>query len=565
MIKHLLTPLGKKVSSIPWQTYPRPQLKRNNWICLNGIWDFSVDNSKDIYNIYYNKKILVPFCVESLLSKINKCYKKKSVYHYQRFFKLEKDDTKKTLLHFGAVDQICDIYLNKRLVGHHEGGYLPFSIDISDYLISNNCLELFVYDDLDETFPHGKQKNNRGGMWYTKVSGIWQTVWIEKVPINYIKSLHITPTLNSVEIRINGIDNGIILLDGQEYPYKNGIINISIKNPILWSPENPHLYRFKIKAGNDEVESYFGLRTLQVKSINNIPRLCLNGKPYFFNGILDQGYYSDGIYTPASFASYTEDILKMKELGFNTLRKHIKIEPEFFYYECDRLGMIVFQDMVNNSSYSFLKDTILPNILKFSISDINRHKKYRSRIIFYNHMKETVNVLYNHPSICYWTIFNEAWGQFKADSLYEKLKQIDNTRFIDATSGWYHQTKSDVNSIHTYFKSFKVVSSSLPLVLSEFGGYSYKVLDHSANLKHTYAYKKFKTREEFVNNLRKLYLKEIVPAVSKGLCASIYTQLSDVEDETNGILTYDRAVSKIKKEEFIDIARLIREQITKES
>ncbi len=543
MFNKLYTKEGLSLSQTPWNEYPRPSLKREKWLCLNGLWQFEANGAQ-------KQDILVPFPPESLLSGVNKvCNHLK----YTRSFTLDKDFlTGRVILHFGAVDQIAKVYINDTLVGEHEGGYLPFSFDITSYIHDGeNTITLVAQDLLDKKYPIGKQKLDRGGMWYTPVSGIWQTVWIEPVPQEYIKGISYTANGNNIRIDIYGVQNGTIILLDKEYQFSNGSCNITIDEPIYWSPEHPHLYYFTVVSGADRVESYFALRTLNIKNINGKPRICLNGEPYFFHGVLDQGYFSDGIYLPATPKLYEDDILAMKKLGFNTLRKHIKIEPEYFYHACDRLGIIVFQDMVNNGEYSFVRDTILPTIGIQRISDKFLNKNKASRAFFIQHMKDTVAHLKKFPCIALWTIFNEAWGQFTADKCYDILKSIDNTRIIDATSGWFWQNKSDVDSKHIYFKPLKLNFSSRPMLLSEYGGYVWKLDEHSFNTTKTYGYRIYKTREEMTNGVRKL-LDELVQLTKKGLCGAIYTQLSDVEDETNGILTYDRAVCKIDESEIAD-------------
>jgi len=326
---------------------------------------------------------------------------------------------------------------------------------------------------------------------------------------------------------------------------------------VLWSPENPHLYPFTVICGEDRVESYFALRTLTVERVNGKMRLCLNGEPFFFHGLLDQGYWRDGLYTPPTPEGYAEDIRAMKALGFNTLRKHIKVEPERFYYDCDRLGMVVFQDMVNCGDYSFLHDTVLPTLGLTRLGDRWRHRDPETRKNFLEAMDETVDLLAGHPCICLWTIFNEGWGQFCADEAYERLRARDGTRFIDAASGWFRQEKSDVESLHIYFRRLKLGRQDRPQLLSEFGGYAWKLEDHCFDPKKTYGYRKFTDRESFVRGLRAL-LEELVPRAEQGLCGSIYTQVSDVEDETNGLLTWDREVQKVEPEELADIAGRLR-------
>ena len=550
-MKRLLTEAGENLSGIPWNRYPRPQMVREEWLCLNGIWKLTCgDRTSDI---------LVPFCPESLLSGMKWLPEYGKEMIYERSFAIP--DTwkgKRILLHFGAVSRISDAAVNGKKVVHHEESYFPFSVEITDFLADgDNILSVTVINDVSHDHPWGKQKIDRGGMWYTPVSGIWQTVWLEPVPEQYLHSLSIQTGPDQVQIRTAGIDSGTLSLDGETYPIRNGSVSISIKDPRRWSPEDPYLYHFEIRSGDDNVRSYFALRTLSTEYVNGFPRLCLNGKPYFFHGLLDQGYWSDGLYTPADPFGFERDIKAMKASGFNTLRKHIKIEPEQFYYDCDRLGMIVFQDMVNCGDYHFFRDTFLPTIGFLRKDDRNLNPDERVRSNFLSAMEKTVRLLSNHPCICLWTIFNEGWGQFCADEAYDKLKSLDNTRFIDSTSGWFRRYKSDVESLHVYFQKLHAGKSEKPLLLSEIGGWSCKIPEHSFDQKKTYGYRKYTDRNKFVKDLRKFYLDQVVSLISKGLCGTIYTQLSDVEDETNGLLTYDRKVLKILPEEFADIADLL--------
>lgn len=550
-MQKLMTKAGENLTGIPHDRYPRPQLKRDDWINLNGKWDLTI-NEKET-------EILVPFAPESLLSGVEEEVKYGEELIYKRKFKIpNKWEGKRIILHFGAVSRHAVIFINGKKIGEHKNSYLPFSFDITNFIkIGENTLKVKVINDVSELYPYGKQKIDRGGMWYTPVSGIWQTVWLEAVPEEYIKKLDINTTLDTVEILAEGVDEGTVIIEDKEYPLIDGRAKIKISEPKLWSPEEPNLYEFTIKNKEDEVQSYFALRTLETKELNGKPRLFLNGRPYFFNGVLDQGYWSDGLYTPPTLESFEEDILAMKELGFNTLRKHIKIEPEQFYYDADRLGMIVFQDMVNNGKYSYIRDTVFPTIGILKRDDKNLQKNEEVRTNFYDSMEETVKHLKNHPSIALWTIFNEGWGQFSADEAYKFLKNIDDTRFIDTTSGWFHQKDSDVDSLHIYFKKLHLGKENKPQFISEFGGYSYKIPAHSFNLDNTYAYKNFDNREEFVKGLRQLYLNELLPLVEEGLSGAIYTQVSDVEDETNGFLTYDRKRNKVKPEELKDISEKI--------
>ena len=419
------------------------------------------------------------------------------------------------------------------------------------------------YDDLkDQAFHYGKQTLKRGGMWYTPVSGIWQTVWLECVPERHIEKLSIENRGNSVTVSIEPNLEGKVTVAGLgDFSLENGSVTITPENPHYWSPEDPYLYDFAVEAGKDRIESYFAIRTLEIKEVGGYQRLCLNGMPYFFHGLLDQGYWPDGLFTPAAPECYAEDILEMKKLGFNTLRKHIKVEPEEFYYQCDKLGMIVFQDMVNNGDYSFFRDTALPTIGIQKLNDKNLHKDERTRKMFLSSMEATVNQLKNHPCICYWTIFNEAWGQFDSDNVYEIFKKLDDTRFIDSTSGWFRRKKTGVDSRHVYFKPIKLKAGDKPLVLSEFGGYSYKPAGHVFNTEQTYGYGKFENQSEFADAVEKLYRQQVIPAAKTGLCAAIYTQVSDVEDETNGLRSYDRKVEKLTPAQMLPIAEELQNAI----
>ena len=533
-LNHMLTCEGENLSKIPWNVYPRPQLKRDSFFCLNGQWDFSFNDKET--------KILVPFAPESLLSGVKETCEE---CVYKRDFSLPENFIKdKVFLHFGAVDQIAHVYLNGEFVGEHIGGYEHFFFDITAFLKENNELVVKVTDKLDKTLPYGKQTKKRGGMWYTKTTGIWQTVWIESVSESYIKAIDIKADDKKAVITVDGVKTGVAIFEDKSIPFDNSVIEYTPDNIELWSPENPKLYYFTIETEQDKIESYLAFRKLQIKEINNIPRLLLNGKPYFFNGVLDQGYYSDGILTPASEESYINDILLMKEAGFNMLRKHIKVESELFYYHCDRLGMAVFQDMVNNSNYSFLFDTVLPTFFMQKFPDKILHLNKKSRSNFEKEMIQTVNSLKNHPSIVYWTIFNEGWGQFDSARMYETLKKIDSTRFIDSTSGWFRGKKTDVESLHVYFKKLKTVKTNKPVVISEFGGYVLKVENHIFNENKEYGYKTLKDKEEFNLSLLDLFENQLLPLVKQGVCASVYTQVSDVEDEINGLVTYDRKVKK---------------------
>ena len=551
-----------KKETIPLSQYPRPQLVRDSYICLNGEWDFTITNIKSGAS-EYTGKITVPFPPESRLSGVDKEINKHSKMIYTKNFSLPEGFLRdKLILHFGAADQYCTLYINDKEVGSNTGGYLPFSFDITDFIkIGVNTISLTVTDPLNKNLPYGKQCKKRGGMWYTPVSGIWQTVWLESVTNDYIKELKITPTLNSVNIEINSSvkDKTLILEtpEGEiEYIVNGNSISIEIDNPVLWSPENPHLYNFTVISGKDTVKSYFALREVSIKKINDKPYICLNQKPYYFHGLLDQGYFSDGIFIPATYEGYKNDILKMKACGFNMLRKHIKTEPELFYYYCDKYGMIVFQDFINSGKYNFLLDTALPTAF-FKKGLPHKANKIR-REEFIKTGDGILKLLYNHPSVVYYTIFNEGWGQFSADKCYKHFKALDKPRIFDTASGWFKNRLSDVESEHIYFKPVKLKpTKDKPLVLSEFGGYSCKIKEHAFNLKKTYGYRFFNKREDFEVALIKLYTNEILPALKSGLNATVLTQVSDVEDETNGLLTYDRQILKVDAKKLSETADML--------
>lgn len=545
-----------KFTDTPWGEYPRPQFRRDSFLNLNGEWDLSVLKDSVFSPV---GTIIVPYPPESELSNIKRALEKDEQYVYSRTFSFAPNFVKdKVILHFGAVDQIAEIKINDKKAGEHIGGYLPFSFDITNLIHEGeNTIKVTITDQLNLELAYGKQREKRGGMWYTPISGIWQTVWIESVCENHLQNISIKTHNNSVKFKvIGGEETKTIIIGGDSYTFSGNEFETDIKDAIMWSPENPYLYDFELISGDDHIKSYFALRDIEIQKIGGKSFICLNGKPYFFNGLLDQGYYQDGIYTPRSADEYKKDILLAKNLGFNMLRKHIKIEPDIFYYYCDKYGMIVFQDMVNSGKYNFFIDTALPTIgLKKGIT--HRASKYR-RKHFEDSSKETITLLHNHPCVCYYTIFNEGWGQYDADRIYTCLKALDPSRVWDATSGWFTEKLSDVKSEHVYFKKLKLKSDgSRPLVLSEFGGYSYKIMEHSFNQNKTYGYRFFDDGKKFLEAIKALYIDEVIPNIKNGLCATVLTQISDIEDETNGLITYDREVVKIDEDVMKDISNLI--------
>ena len=547
---------------IPWSEYPRPQMKRDSYVNLNGYWDLN------------GEQVRVPFPPQSVLAE----YPKKVGDHlvYTRHFVLPEGFRKeKVLLHFGAVDQVAEVYINDVLVGKHEGGYLKFFFDITGALQNGeNKLTVKVTDTLSKDYPYGKQCKKREGMWYTPVSGIWKTVWLESVPDTFIDHIKFTSDLEgvTVDVSVNGLpaDNAecklVVFTDEGEYTFPlekkgdasgyAGYVSVAnITTPKLWTPKQPHLYLAKVIMGTDAVDTYFALRTVTIEEVDGQKRICLNRQPIFMHGVLDQGYYSDGIYLPAEAEEYKDDILRMKELGFNFLRKHIKVEPDIFYHYCDTCGMLVMQDMVNNGSYSFIRDTALPTIGMKKKSDQAPFVSKKRKEIFLNHMMETVEHMYSFPSVVAYTIFNEGWGQFESDKAYQMVKEADATRIIDSTSGWFAQQYSDVDSRHIYFRSEELPQTVMPLFLSECGGFTYAEPEHGYSKYNSYGYGGYKTSEELTDAIVDMYDQMVVPASKESLCGCVYTQLSDVEEENNGLYTYDRKVCKVQKEKMQGIAK----------
>lgn len=535
--------------------YPRPQLKRNSFINLNGVWKC---NGNDI---------IIPFPPQAKVSN----YKGKITDElvYEKYFSLPEDiinSENRLLLHFGAVDQSCEIYLNKYFVGKHVGGYLPFTFDISLFIKKENHLTVIAHDNLDMTYPYGKQTKHSHGMWYTAVSGIWQTVWLESVPQNYIKNLKIIPHERCLNLYVDTeleykvkIPIGDRLYEGI-FEHKFITIDLSDYDLCYWTTDHPYLYSLFIETKYDQVESYFAMRSITIEKINQKRKLCLNHQPLFLNAVLDQGYFPDGHFIPQYPNGYSQDIMRMKELGFNALRKHIKIEPDLYYYECDRLGMLVIQDMVNSGKYSFFRDTFLPNIGLQHKKDTCQFDQKRKEF-FKQHCLETIETLYNHPSIIIYTIFNEGWGQFDSDEIYRILNKADPTRLYDSTSGWFKQHDSDFESIHMYFRNKKLKSKQdRPIFLSECGGYVRKI-EHHCYTKKSYGYGKANNEKQLMKKINKLYQKSILGSIKDGLCGCVYTQLSDIENELNGLYTFDREICKVNKKEMLEIKRKIDENL----
>lgn len=537
------------------RTCPRPQLRRDSFFPLSQGWTLN------------GRPIRVPWPPQAPLS--GWTGEVGDVLRYKTAFTLPEGFAApgfRVLLHFGAVDQVAEAWVNGKTVVRHEGGYLPFSADITAALLpGENRLEVKAVDTLSRDYPYGKQHKRPHGMWYTPVSGIWQPVWLEAVPERgAVSALRITPDLTGIDVEVEagGAEFTVSVPLGEgRYVTARGVegsVRLELPHPHLWSPEDPYLYELTATTETDRVESYFALRTVTTREISGRPRLCLNGKPVFLHGVLDQGYFEDGLFLPAEPEEYERDILRMKELGFNTLRKHVKIEPEAFYHACDRLGMLVLQDMVNSGGYGYLRDTVIPNFVSRRRSDLGGGGSEKRKAFFERHCLDTVAHLQNHPCIVGWTIFNEGWGQYDSDRICRLLKGADSTRFFVSASGWFAQEEGDVESEHIYFSS-RVLEGTRPgkfLLLSECGGFPLRVEGHTARNRKSYGYGgQAHTPGELTGRVQGLYDDMVLPSVPKGLCGCIYTQLSDVEGENNGLYTYDRQVRKVSAGAMLDVAR----------
>lgn len=572
----------------PLPDYPRPQLARERWVNLNGVWEHAFTPTAE-RPTSYDGPIVVPFSPEAPLSGVGRQLQPHEWLWYRRRFTAPAlAHWGRMLLHFGAVDQSCTVWVNGHEVGSHTGGYLPFGFDVTDHLQDglqdgDNLLEVRVRD-LSETGVHarGKQRLDRGTIWYTAQSGIWQTVWLEPVPAAYVDRLVLVPHLDrgALEVTVvvsTGSTNGAgsttgsgsappptarVVVSSGDGSTTVGEATVRVGQPALiplsevrpWTPEDPHLYDVEVTLGEDRVTSYAGLRSFGVgPDTDGHPRLLLNGEPVVHVGVLDQGYWPDGLLTPPSDAAMVHDIEAMKALGFNMLRKHVKIEPLRWYAHCDRIGMLVWQDMVNGGGrYRHLVAT-LPATRPVRLSD-RRHALFHredaaGREEFRREVRETVELLRNVVSLAVWTPFNEGWGQFDANDVAREVATLDPTRQVNHVSGWIDQGGGDLRSFHRYLRPFRMPSrwwgrrDSRVVAVSEYGGMSMRVDGHDWSSRE-FGYRHVENRDELEAAFVALH-EPLRDAVRQGLGALAYTQLTDVEDELNGLLTWDREVSKL--------------------
>lgn len=577
--------------------YPRPQLKRDSFLSLNGIWQYAIakpektaSSAKDaskakgaleakatVQKICAGK-ILVPFCPEAPLSGVSHILQPDELLYYKRTFVLPEHFQKdRVLLHFGAVDQVCLLWLNGKYVGKHEGGYTPFTFDITCFLHDGeNEIRLRVQDKTEYApFGRGKQRLHPSGkyasLFYTPTSGIWQSVWLESVPETYITELKIDPLFDEGKVGICVRTNGeltkeashaacVVSLHGetvleQEIALGAGEQFLMLPDFAPWTPEQPNLYDLEVRVGEDAVKSYFGMRKIAVMpDAKGILRFFLNNEPVFLNGLLDQGYWPDGLLTAPSDEALVYDIEKLKGMGYNLIRKHVKVEPERFYYHCDRLGMLVWQDMPNGGEiYNMFFVTELPNTFDWFCRHVSDHfyglfarKSAFGRRQYYEELEHMVTTLYNHPSIVAWVPFNEGWGQFDAKKATKLLRELDASRLVNEACGWFDQGGGDMYTIHNYRRSLHTKPQKDRVVaLTEYGGYSLQVPGHMACQK-SFGYKAYDTTEQLTDAYEALMQRDILSNIENGLSAAIYTQVSDIEEEINGLMTYDRAVDKME-------------------
>ncbi len=525
-----------------WPEYPRPQMVRSNWTNLNGLWDYAITDNSLAKPVKWDGEILVPFAVESALSGVKKTVLPDQLLWYHRNFQTIPESSTRTLLHFDAVDWQSTVWINGKLIGCHTGGNDPFTFDISDVVKSgDNELIVKVFDPTDKGYqPKGKQVLHPGGMMYTAVTGIWQTVWLETVPMDYIQSLKIVPDIDNETVNVTVNASALRMVEitasykGKEVAQKKAMSGsptaLKINNPVLWDAGKPNLYDLEVKLLNndkpvDTVTSYFGMRKIEVKKDEQgLNRLFLNNRPLFQYGLLDQGWWPDGLYTPPTEEAMIYDIKVTRDFGMNMIRKHVKYECARWYYACDKMGMLVWQDM--------------------PAGDTGKHQQAKDN--FMNELKAMVDTLHNFPSIVMWIPFNEGWGQHDTPQVVDWLQNYEPTRPINEASGWNDRGSGDVTDMHIYpGPDTKPAEENRVCVLGEFGGLGMPIDGHTWHERYNWNYVPYQNVKELTDAYVSL-LTNMRPLITAGLSAAVYTQTTDVEEvEVNGIMTYDREIIKI--------------------
>lgn len=559
--------------------YPRPIMERNDWKNLNGLWKYAITPKGTPAPAAYQGDILVPFAVESSLSGVGKMINEKEELWYQRTFDVPSAwRGKQILLHFGAVDWKAEVWVNDVKVGEHTGGFTPFYFDITSVLNKgNNDLVVKVWDPSDRgEQPRGKQIANPHGIWYTPVTGIWQTVWLEPVATQYITNLKTTPDIDNNSVKVEVAANTtsadkveVKVFDGKNLVAKGAALNgvpVELAMPAnakLWSPNSPFLYNMEVtlyKDGKaiDQVKSYTAMRKYSIrKGQNGITRLQLNNKDYFQFGPLDQGWWPDGLYTAPTDEALVYDLKKTKDFGYNMVRKHVKVEPARWYTHCDQLGLIVWQDMPNGGPSPQWQARNCFNgreVIRSAASEANYRKEW----------KEIIDCLYSYPSIAVWVPFNEAWGQFKTPEIVAWTKEYDPSRLVNPASGGNHYTCGDILDLHHYpGPNMFLYDPRRATVLGEYGGIGLVVEGNTwVNDKKNWGYVKFNTSDEVTNEYIK-YGKHLLELIQKGFSAAVYTQTTDVEGEINGLMTYDRKVIKMNEAKVREINQQICNSLNK--
>ena len=560
----LFTDWGKNIDlRAPLQEYPRMQLQRDSYTNLNGVWEYQITERNGEPDPSKWKKIIVPFALGSALSHTDEQLEPGKALWYRKQFAY-KPSILHTWLNFEAVDQFCTVYMNGIEVGSHEGGYTPFGFDISSMIKYQNSLMVRCIDDSDKgEYAYGKQKLEHGGMWYTPSTGIWQTVWLEDLPEHAVHDIKITPDYDNSAVILDfagNFDQAHIVISANGTVVHRGLTDsmhyeAELDDVHPWTPSDPFLYDLYVQTEDDVVKSYFGMRRFSAgHDKEGTVRFCLNNRPLFFSGLLDQGYTPDGLMTYPADEAMVYELTKIKAMGFNMLRKHVKVECRRWYYHCDRLGILVMQDMPSGGIYDYKWQTVMPTI-GFKQEDHDNPKlgrtDKRAQQVYYDELDGMLDNLYNCTCIFAWCPFNEGWGQFDSKEVTDHIRAYDSTRLIDSASGWFDQGAGDFTSIHEYFLPFRVrpTKEGRIYILSEFGGYSYIEKGHS-EAQELYGYKKFTEKLELDAAINRLYDRLIYRKIRKGLSGCIYTQVSDVEDECNGLFTADRKMIKIDEKKM---------------